>query len=219
MRSTGVLLAVAMAGVLIIAGVFAQARGPTVASDLVLASMAESAAAMVTAGSVMQVHGQLMLDQGNATNDADLVAHGEHWLEDGLALVLGGDWMTANPTSPGSLVSDAARLSEGGSWGELNRAAQQMIHDPRGARSVDLEALRWNGQAMRSEGRTMAEHGLVMAEEVELMVNLHRLSDEAASDLRSATQAMIDVGQRLEQNGNEMIDYADRLRHRMGLGD
>lgn len=219
MRSTGVLLAVAMAGVLIIAGVLVQARGPTVESDLQLASMAESAAAMLTAGSAMQVHGQLMLDQGKATNDPDLVAHGEHWREDGQSLVLGGDWMIANPTSPGSLVSDPARLSEDSSWGELNRAAQQMIHDPRGARSVDLEALRWNGQAMRSEGRTMAEHGLVMAEEVALMVNLHRLSDDAASDLRSSTQTMIDVGQRLEQNGNEMIDYTDRLRRRMGLGD
>ncbi|MCE9688493.1 hypothetical protein LZP73_20285, partial [Shewanella sp. AS16] len=96
---------------------------------------------------------------GQTSADQDLIGHGEHWLRDGQALVQRGQWLTMNPIAPASLVATPAELSAEGAWGELVRTAEAMLHDPSQARSaVDLDALRWNGEAMRAEGRTMGEH-------------------------------------------------------------
>ena len=171
---------------------------------------------MQQAGDAMQAHGRAMLDEGRRSGDQDFETHGEHWLRDVQALVQGGQWMAMNPTAPGSLVSAPGELAAQGSWGELTRTAQAMLHDPSRARSTDLEALRWNGRAMSAEGRTMAEHGRVMVEEAEEMVARHGLVGEAGADLVHAAAAMQRVGGDLEQNGQAMIDYADRLRRSLG---
>lgn len=217
MRRSGIAAALIVAMILVIFGVVVGARGPTIDDESHLVSMTESAAAMQDAGRVMQAHGQTMLNEGTGSGDADLISHGEHWIQDGQALVQGGTWMAMNPTAPGSLVTDPASLKEQGSWGELSRTAQQMLHDPRDARDVDLEALRWNGEAMRAEGRNMMSHGQIMAEDANLMVERHELQGQAADDLRSSAQVMIDVGQHLEMNGKEMIDYAKRLERTLGV--
>jgi hypothetical protein len=216
MRKLGIGLAIGVAVGLVAFSVVARASRLAVAETPHLVSMDESARAMQRADAAMQTHGQAMLDQGQRTGDQDLIAHGEHWLRDGQALAQGGQWMAMNPTAPGSLVSSPSELAAQGNWGQLTRTAQEMLHDPSRARSIDLEALRWNGLAMRAEGRNMAEHGALMIEEVQLMSARHGLDVRAASELSEAVMTMQVVGGHLEQNGQAMIDYADRLRRTMG---
>lgn len=181
-----------------------------------LISMEESGQAMQQAGGAIERHGQAMLDDGRRTGDQDLIAHGEHWLRDGQQMVQGGQWMAQNPTAPGSLVSSPAELREQGNWTELTRNAQAMIHDPSKARGVNIEALRWNGLAMRGEGQNMIDHATIMAEDVELMLQRHGLQGQAATDLRQAVEVMRQAGSHLKENGQAMMDYADRLRRSMG---
>ncbi len=217
MARVAIAAAVVVAMTLVVFGVIVSAQGPTVDTDAHVVSMTESAAAMQSAGQVMQTHGQAMLDEGTRLGDPELIAHGEHWLQDGQDLMQGGQWMAMNPTVPGSLVTDPASLSKQGNWGALSQTAQQMLHDPRDAREVDLEALRWNGEAMRAEGRNMKSHGQIMAEDANLMAERHAFQDQAADELHSSAQVMIDVGQHLEQNGHAMIVYADRLKRTLGF--
>lgn len=214
----GIGVAVVAALALVIFGVVAATRrtsGRTVEQPQ-LVSMEESARAMQQAGTTMQTHGQAMLEEGRRTNDQDLITHGDHWLRDGAALIQGGQWMAMNPTSPGSLLTSPAELAAQGSWGELNRNAQAMLHDPSKARTVDVEALRWNGLAMRGEGQNMLDHAQIMTEEAELMIERHGLQGQAATDLRAAAATMRQVGGYLMQNGQGMMDYADRIRRSMG---
>ena len=182
-----------------------------------LVSMQESAQAMQQGGQAMQKHGQAMLDEAKRTGDTELQQHGQHWLNDGKALAENGDWMSANPTSPQNLQSSTAELQAQGSWRELNRRAQAMLHDPSKAGSLDLDALLANGETMLAEGRNMADHGRVMAEEAGVMVEKHGLQGQAAADLRQAAQVMRDIGGLLARNGQEMVAYADRLRRSLGL--
>jgi hypothetical protein len=91
-----------------------------------------------------------------------------------------------------------------------------MLHDPSTARTIDIEALRWNGLSMQSEGQNMTDHGKLMLEEVEIMVERHGLTPQAASDLRKAAQTMRDIGGSLAQNGQRMVDYADQMRRMVG---
>jgi hypothetical protein len=49
------------------------------------------------------------------------------------------------------------------------------------------------------------------------MVERHALEGPAEGELRSSAQVMIEVGRHLEQNGQEMIDYADRLKKTLGI--
>jgi hypothetical protein len=171
---------------------------------------------MQQAGNVMQSHAQAMLVEGQRTGNQDLIVRGEHWLRDGQAMVRSGQWMAMNPTAPGSLVYSPSELSAQGTWGELTRTAQQMLHDPSRAREIDLSALMWNGQAMRAEGRNMLDHGQIMAEEAESMIARHGVEGQTATDLRQSATTLRQVGGYLEQNGQSMIDYADRLRRSMG---
>lgn len=196
-------------------GLVARASQPMVEAPR-LVSMEEAARAMQTAGAAMQAHGRQMLAESQRTGDQALTAQGEHWLSDGQALDQGGRWMAMNPTAPGSLVTSQRDLAAQGSWSELTRTAQGMLHDPKGAGAADLQALRWNGQAMRAEGKTMAEHGRVMAEEAEAMIARHALPGPAADELRRAARTMREVGGHLESNGQAMLDYAERLRWSMG---
>jgi hypothetical protein len=179
--------------------------------------MAESARAMQRAGETMQAHGQAMADEAARTGDRDLAARGEHWRRDGQALLQGAGWMAMNPTAAGSLAASPAELATQGSLGALNQGAQAMLHDPRGAREVDLEALRWNGLSMRAEGQNMAEHGRLMVDDVDLVVARHDLAGQTAADLRGAALTMQEVGARLQRNGQAMVDYADQLRRSMAL--
>lgn len=215
MRKLSIGLAVGVAIALVAFSVAARAARPTAEAPR-LVSMAESAQAMQQAGLTMQAHAQAMLAEGQRAGDQDLIGHGEHWLTDGQALVRGGQWMGMNPTSPSSLVSSPSELAAQGSWGELTRTAQTMLHDPSRAREIDLAALRWNGQAMRAEGRNMVEHSRIMIEQAELMIARHGLEGQAATDLRQTAATMQQVGGYLEQNGQSMIDYADRLRRSLG---
>lgn len=218
----GIGMAILIAVGLVVFGLIIASRAPsskvaaTQATSLV--SMEEGALAMQQAGQVMQTHGQAMLDEARSAGDAELEQHGQHWLNDGKTLVENGGWMSANPTAPSSLLTSRDNLQSQGSWSELNRNAQAMIHNPGRIRgSVDIEALRWVGGAMLAEGRNMADHGKVMAEEADVMVERHRLQGQAEADLRAAAQTMIDVGGRLAGNGQEMVDYADRMRRSLGL--
>lgn len=219
MRATGIAVLVVTLLLVVTVAIMATVRGrdrPATAAPAHLVSMQEGGAAMQRAGEVMQAHGQAMLDEGRRTADPDLIAHGEHWLRDGQALIQGGRWMMENPTAPGSLVSSQAELQAQGSWRDLNRTAENMLHDPSRARQIDLEALRWNGMAMRGEGQIMAEHGRIMAEEVEVMIARHGLQGQTAADMRQAADVMREVGGHLMQNGQEMMEYAERLRRSMG---
>ena len=217
MRAAGiaglVIVVLLVATVAIVAAVRGRNRPATV-EPAHLVSMEQSAAAMQQAGQTMQTHGQAMLDEGRRTGDQELITHGDHWLRDGQALMQGGQWMAQNPTAAGSLVAPGEISVADRS--QLDRQVQAMIHDPSKASRVDVQALRWNGMAMRGEGQNMIDHARIMAEEVELMVERHGLQGQAAADLRQAVQTMGEVGGHLMQNGQEMMDYADRIRRSMG---
>lgn len=213
----GIVLAVVVALGLVTFGVFAASRRWAAPETPHLVSMAEGAQAMQRAAATMRTHGQAMLDDGRRTGDQELVAQGEHWVQDGQTVAQGARWMAMDPTAGGSLLASPADLAAQGSWGELNRGAQAMLHDPRGARQVDLEALRWAGLGMQGEGQNMAEHGRLMAEQVELMVAKHNLDAPGATDLRQAARTMDEVGGHLMQNGQAMVAYADQLRRAMAL--
>lgn len=157
---------------------------------------------MQQAGVAMRSHAQGMLDEGQHTGDQDLVVHGERWLRAGQDLALRGQWMAANPLAPPFLISSPSDLSQG-DWGELVRTSQAMLHDPKQARAIDLDALRWNGLAMRDEGRRMAEEGCLLLQETEVMVTRHALTEQAAADLRQAAQTLQEVGRHLAQNGQK----------------
>lgn len=179
-----------------------------------LISMQASGQAMQRAGEVMQRHGQAMVDEGQQKGDPDLIAHGEHWLRDGRTLVQQGQWMTMNPLVPGSLAPDAQMDAYNRS--AVERAVRAMSQDPRRARSIDVEALRWAGLSMRGEGQNMVEHARVMAEEVERMIQWHGLPPQAAAELRQAVETLLRTGNDLSQNAQAMLDYVDRLRRGMG---
>lgn len=213
--------AIMIAVLLVAFGALVASRGPqskTAATQAPhLVSMEESGQAMQQAGDAMKAHGEAMLDEGKRPGEQDLAAHGEHWLNDAQALVQGAEWMAMDPKAFSSLTSRPGDPAIQENWGALVRGSEAMLHDPSRAGATDLEALRWNGQGMVAEGRNMAEHGRVMAEEVEVMVVRHKLRGQAGADLRQAAQAMIDVGGHLSRNGQEMVDYADRLRRNLGI--
>jgi len=122
-----------------------------------------------------------------------------------------------DPVAPGGLIVPPSELSRQGTWGSLVQTAQAMIHDPAQARTpVDMEALRWNGLSMQAEGRNMADHGRAMADQVDVMAARHQLDPQKTGALHRAAQTMQTVGGHLEQNGQEMLDYADRLRRSLG---
>lgn len=219
MNRVGVVVAVVVAAVLLILGVVVAADDSDDAGSAAaahLTDMQTSAATLRAGGEAMQRHGQQMLDDGRATGDQDLIRLGEHWLADGRQLVQRGEWLAMTPTHPGSLLVSPTELRASGSWAELTRRTREMVHDPSGAREIDIEALRLNGAAMQAEGRLMTEHGRQMADEVALLVALHGLDAAAADELRASTAAMERTGAGLEANGNAMVDYADQIARSIG---
>ena len=217
MSRVSVALAIGAAAAILGFALLAQAARPARTAPSIV-SMADSARAMELAGQTMERHGAAMVEQGRATGAVDMVGHGEHWQLDGQRAVLGGRWMAMDPLAPGSLISTPAELAAAGSWGSLIETAQAMLHDPSRARAVDLQALRFNGLAMRAEGAAMAEHGRVMTEEVGVMMRLsdHGLDAMTADELLDAATTLERTGRVLEQNGQGMIDYADRMRRSLG---
>ena len=182
-----------------------------------LVSMQDSARALLADAGVMQTHGQAMLDEGQRTGDQELIAAGEHWLTDGQQLSQRAQWLVMDPLSPGSLIVPPSQLSQQGNWGALIQTSQAMVHDPSQARTpTDMEALRWNGMSMQAEGRAMADHGRAMADQVDSMSARHVLDSQTVLSLRHAAQTMQTVGGGLEQNGQALLDYADRLRRSLG---
>ncbi len=216
MGKIGIGLAVLVAlGLVAFSLVAAAARPRPQAPQLV--SMQDSARALLADAGVMQTHGQAMLDEGQRTDDQDLIAAGELWLTDGQQLSQRAQWLVMDPLSPGSLIVPPSQLSQQGNWGALIQTSQAMVHDPSQARTpVDMEALRWNGLSMQAEGRGMADHGRAMADQIDAMSARHVLDSQTVLSLRHAAQTMQTVGGELEQNGQAMLDYADRLRRSLG---
>jgi hypothetical protein len=213
----GITLALLVALGLVGFGVFEASRRSAASSQRQPVSMADAAQAMRRAGETMRTHGQAMIGEAHRTGDQEQAAHGEQWLRDGQALLRGAGWMAMDPTDAGSLASSPAELARQGSWGPLIRGAQAMLHDPRGAREVDVEALRWNGLAMRAEGQTMAEHGRLMAEEVATMIVRDDATGEPLAEPRAAASALQSIGDRLQLNGQAMVEEADHLRRVLAL--
>lgn len=210
----GLGLAVAVAVALVALALIGPGKRGSGVEKPHLIVMQESGQAMRRAGEVMRRHGQAMVDEGQQKGDPDLIAHGEHWLRDGQALEQGGQWMTMNPLVPGSLAPDAQLDAYNRS--AIDRAVRAMSQDPRRAPGIDIEALRWVGLSMRGEGQNMVEHARVMAEEIEQMDRWHALPAQEAAELRQAVETMRRSGNDLRQNGQMMIEYADRLRRGMG---
>jgi hypothetical protein len=182
-----------------------------------LTTMADSAAAMQREAALMQAHGQDMLAEGQRTSNAALVFHGEHWASDGRSVAQAARWMAMDPTAPANLNTPPGQLAAQGTWGSLTQTARAMLHDPSRARSVDLDALRWNGEAMQGEGKHMLEHVRAMNEDLAVMAALHQVDQSTASELRAAVEAVSAAGTHIAQNGRAMVDYADRTRRSLGL--
>ena len=158
--------AISAASILIAFGLVSCGGNATPATPR-LTTMAESAAAMQQAVNAMAIHADEMLTEGARTGNQDLLSHDQHWMRDAQSLRANAQMMGVDLTAPANLHASPADLAAQGNWGELNRNAQSMLHDPRAARTIDFEALRWTGLSMESEGQNMIEHGNVMQEEVE----------------------------------------------------
>lgn len=209
--------AVLVALVLVTVGVIAAAKGSTSAGVAKpnLVSMDEAARAMQQAGAAMQAHGQAMLNQGTANGDQTLIAYGKQWLQDGQQIAQGGQWMAMDPTDPSNLDSPSGVATDNNRQ-QLSIHAQAMLHDPSKASAINIDALRDDGLAMQGEARNMVEHAHVMAQFVDVMVAQHMVDDQTAADLRQAVQVLGDVGNRLGQNAQQMVDYANRLHQSLG---
>jgi len=176
-----------------------------------LISMADSAAAMQRTGALMQPQGQEIVAGGQRNGDTEIANIGQSWMSEGQALVQGGRWMAMDPTAPANLAQTPAALASEGNWQLLTRGAQAMVHDPRTASQINLQALAWDGMQMRSEGRSMADHGTVMLTRVDAMIVRHPLPAQTIADLRDAARTLQDAGTRLDKNGQGMLDFAARL--------
>jgi hypothetical protein len=209
-------LAITVAVALVSFGLVASAARPRPEPPH-LVSMQEGARALLADAGVMQAHGQAMLETGQRDGSKELLTRGEHWLKDGHDLALRAQWLAMDPMSPANLDTPPTELSRQAAWGALTTTARAMLHDPTKARTaVDLEAVRWNGLAMQAEGRNMADYGRVMAEEVEVMLAQHAVDGQSTTALRQAARSMQTVGGHLAGNGQEMIDYAERMRRVLG---
>jgi hypothetical protein len=215
MGKPGIFAAVAVALALVAFGLVAAASRPHEAPPRLL-SMTDAAQALIGDGNVVQAHGQAMLDEAAQTGDSDLQYHGQHWLQTGQDMVQRGQWMEMDPLAPGNLVTSPADLSRQGAWGSLPQTAEAMMRDPSHAGAEDLQALRWNGQAMLAEGRIMAGQGELLTSEADAMIARHALQGADAAAVHHAAQTLHDVGSDLQQNGQQMVDYADRLRQSLG---
>jgi hypothetical protein len=127
-----------------------------------------------------------------ASSDAEVSALGQHWDQDAAALRERGAWMISSATS------DA------------------MVHDPDRARQINLQHLLGNGMAMVSEGAAMRAHGEEMITEVDRLRELGVLPDDIADDLIGKAQTLIDAGQRIEEDGEEMQQTAEDLLRSIG---
>lgn len=129
MGKSGIVLGVS----LVVFGVViqTQTRGPTIDGRQHLVSMSESAEAMRQAGEVMLDHGEWMLSDGRRSNDQSLIDRGQHWLQDGEALIQEASWMAMDPVAVGSLLTSPGDLKDDGNWGMFSRTATQMLHDPK----------------------------------------------------------------------------------------
>lgn len=215
MGKLGTGLAVTVALILIIVTTVAAATRPPSATPPII-DMTTVAQALHGAGTVMETHGQQMLADGQRTGNQNLAATGQHWLRDGKTLVQQGKWLTMDPTAPVNLHASPAELAQQGNWGQLNKGAQAMLHDPGRASAVDLAALRWDGAAMRSEGQEMRDHAQVMSEEIDAMEAQKMVTGSTVTDLRQATAKLRAAGASLQENGQAMMDYADQLRRSLG---
>jgi hypothetical protein len=209
--------AIFVALALVTVGVIAAAKGQTESSVAkpTFVSMDEAAQAMQQTGAAMQTHGQAMVDQGTKSSDQTLVATGRQWLQDGQQIAQGGQWMAMDPTDPSNLDSPSGVATDN-IRSELSRHAQAMLHDPSKAGAIDIEALRDDGLAMQSESRNMVAHAHVMAQAIDVMVAQHVVDDQTAAELRRAVQVLGDVGNRLGQNAQQMVEYANRLHQSLG---
>lgn len=181
-------------------------------------TMEESGRTMYQAGISMRNHGQLMVAQGQLVDivdnpDLTLVSWGTRWLSDGQLMAQRGQFMGADPLASTSLHSTQAELKDQGNWNTLVGDTKAMIHNPNQTGSLNLQALRWDGQGMVSEGETMAGKGLIMAEEIEQMVKQGHLDPVGpeTDELRQSAQLLHNTGLQLARNGGDMLDYADRL--------
>jgi hypothetical protein len=216
MGKIGIGLAVVVALALVGFGLIAATVRPRVQPPQYV-SMQDSGRALAADAGVMQTHGQAMIDEGQRTGDQELVAAGELWLADGQQLSQRAQWLVMDPLAPGNLTVPPSQLSQQGNWGSLIQTAQAMVHDPSQVRTpMDMEALRWNGLSMEAEGRAIADHGRAMLDQVDAMSAHHPVDPQTANVLRHAAQTMEIVGNNLEQNGQAMRDYADRLRRSLG---
>ena len=197
-------------------GLIVSSVGKPIPGQPRLTTMAESAGAMQEAVNAMATHADAMLSEGTGTGNQDLLNHGQHWMRDAQSLRANARMMGVELAAPASLHASPADLAAQGDWGELNRNAQSMLHDPSAARTIDIEALRWTGLSMQSEGSNMLQHGQLMNEEVDIMVTQHGLTSQAAADLRKAAQTVGEIGGILRRNGQTMIEYSDQVRKMVG---
>ena len=171
-----------------------HAMAPTVyplpaAEDLETAnSMAAGGAAMIEAAAGMSQAAQTMV----ASGDPALDDRAGHWEQ------------------------DARALREQGAWMVLAATADSMVHDPRSARELNLQNLRGNGMSMAAEGQAMIEHGKEMAAEVDQLRQAGALSEATADKLTASASTLMDAGEALVRDGEQMREYAERLLQSIG---
>jgi hypothetical protein len=145
--------------------------------------MAAGSVAMIRMAQVMDEAATLLL----ATNDAQLVDLGRHW------------------------VLDAQALRQQAAWMALSATAADMIHDPATAHELNARNLKGNGMAMTAEGRVMAEHGRAMTAQVGQLREVGPLAPDLVDELVAAGAELVATGEALERDGQQMEEDADRM--------
>ncbi|MDF3052415.1 MAG: hypothetical protein K0S19_520 [Geminicoccaceae bacterium] len=146
-------------------------------------AMAAGSVAMIRMAQVMDEAATLLL----ATNDAQLVDLGRHW------------------------VLDAQALRQQAAWMALSATAADMIHDPATAHELNARNLKGNGMAMTAEGRVMAEHGRAMTAQVGQLREVGPLAPDLVDELVAAGAELVATGEALERDGQQMEEDADQM--------
>jgi hypothetical protein len=113
-------------------------------------------------------------------------------------------------------AQDAQALRERAAWMVLSASADTMVHDPDNAHELNLQNLLGNGTSMAAEGQSMVGHGQEMAAQVDQLRRDGVLTDAMADELAADAKALVDAGEALVRDGEQMQEYAEKLLQSIG---
>lgn len=111
---------------------------------------------------------------------------------------------------------EAAQLRAQGIEMTASLSAESMVHDPATAPEFDPASLRGNGSVMVAEGQKMVDLGGELNEQIAILSDVGILPPGMVMQLSSSASALINAGEHLVQEGQDMQEYADQLLRSIG---